>query len=108
MRETLAIHSSLSFAEAANGRQALDLAQTIRPDLVLLDVMIPLVDGLSVCRTIKNNPTLKSIYVVLVTALNETKDIINGADAGADDFLPKPFEEDVLLDTVTKALHIDD
>jgi CheY-like chemotaxis protein len=107
MRETLAIHPTLSFMEATDGVQALDLVRANPPDLMLLDVQLPHMDGLAVCRTIKHDPTLKAIYITLVSALSKPEDIAKGREAGADDFLPKPFEEQALWNAVTKALHIE-
>ena len=76
-----------------NGKEGLTKAQGYLPDLVLLDVMLPEVDGFEVCRRLKNSSYTKNIPVLLLTALNETNDKVKGLDAGADDFLPKPFKD---------------
>jgi DNA-binding response OmpR family regulator len=107
MRETLASHPLLSFVEAEDGEQALDLAGTAPPDLILLDVMLPKLDGISVCKIIKHAPEMKPTYIALVTALDTPEFFINGVLAGADDYLTKPFDEAELWAVVTRALHID-
>src|SRR5258708_19061242 len=106
IRETLATDSSLTFAEAENGREALELAPSIRPDVVILDVMMPVLDGFHVCRTLKANPLLRTVPVILVTALGQIQDKVMGLDSGADDFVNKPFEESELQARVRSALRV--
>jgi putative two-component system response regulator len=76
---------------ATSGREALAAVARELPDLILLDVMMPGIDGFEVCRLLKSDPTTRLIPVVLVTALRGTDDKVRGIDAGADDFLSKPF-----------------
>ncbi len=76
---------------AANGEEGLRLLEQKRPDLVILDVMMPGIDGLEACRRIKSNPETRSIPVVLFTALSRTDDVENGRAAGANRFINKPF-----------------
>lgn len=76
---------------ATNGRGALDAMVSEQPDLVLLDIMMPGPNGFDVCRAIKSNPPTRLTPVVLITALSDTEDRIQGINAGADDFLTKPF-----------------
>jgi class 3 adenylate cyclase/CheY-like chemotaxis protein len=97
-------------AEAADGEEGLARARQLRPDLILLDIMMPKRDGISVVRELKTDPDLRSIPVVLVTAKADTKDVVAGLDAGGDDYLTKPFEHSALLARVRsmlrqKALH---
>lgn len=76
---------------AANGEQALEEVAKERPDLVLLDILMPKVDGYEVCRRLKNDPATRLIPVVLVTGLTDTDSRIRGLEVGADDFMSKPF-----------------
>jgi putative two-component system response regulator len=76
---------------ARNGQMALDAVDRERPDLVLLDINMPRIDGVEVCRTIKRNPATRLVPVILVTGLTAVQDRVRGIDAGADDFLSKPF-----------------
>jgi CheY-like chemotaxis protein len=105
VRETLSIDPTLSFLEAANGLVALESARAARPDLIILDIMMPKMDGLQVCRLLKADPALCTVPVILVTAYAMSRNEAAGRDAGADAFVPKPFEEKELLDAVSRALH---
>ena len=95
---------------ASDGEEGLAKAHELRPDLILLDVMMPKLDGIAVVRALKQNPELRSIPVILVTAKSDTRDVVEGLDAGGDDYLTKPFEHSALLARVRsmlrqKALH---
>ncbi|HSN82430.1 MAG TPA: ATP-binding protein, partial [Polyangiales bacterium] len=81
---------------AADGAEALDLMNLNRPDLVLTDVMMPEVSGLDLTRTIKSDPSLQHTPVILLTARGENEAALEGYDAGADDFVSKPFHTKVL------------
>ncbi|MFN4143428.1 PleD family two-component system response regulator [Aestuariivirga sp.] len=78
---------------AMNGADALEAVQRTKPDIVLLDVMMPGIDGIEVCRRIKSNPLTQHIPVVMVTALDQPEDRVRGLEAGADDFLTKPVND---------------
>jgi two-component system, cell cycle response regulator len=78
---------------AMNGLDALDAIQRTKPDIVLLDVMMPGIDGIEVCKRIKSNPATQHIPVVMVTALDQPEDRVRGLEAGADDFLTKPVND---------------
>jgi two-component system cell cycle response regulator len=88
---------------AFNGREALDILDRERVDVVLLDVMMPGMDGFEVCRRAKFNPRTQHIPVIMVTALDQPSDKVQGLEAGADDFLTKPVD-DVALVTRVKNL----
>lgn len=81
---------------ASNGLQALELAATKDPEIILLDVMMPGMDGYEVCRRLKANPATNHIPVVMVTALSDAEDRVRGLDAGAEDFLTKPVDDFLL------------
>ena len=77
-----------------NGARCARIASSaIKPDIVLLDVMMPGMDGIEVCRRIKTNPATQHIPVVMVTALDQPEDRVRGLEAGADDFLTKPVND---------------
>jgi len=82
---------------ACNGAQALEVASRAECDIILLDVMMPDMDGFEVCRRLKSNPATHFIPVVMVTALDSPADRVRGLEAGADDFLTKPVSDVVLI-----------
>ncbi len=84
-------------SSADNGPRALDIADTDLPDIILLDVMMPRMDGFEVCRRLKANPRTADIPVVMVTALSDVADRLRGLEAGADDFLTKPVSDIALF-----------
>lgn len=89
---------------AVDGREALDKARSFRPDLILLDVMMPKLSGFEVCQKLKQDPELKGIMILMVTALNELGDIERAVDAGTNDFLSKPVQKLELLKRVENLL----
>jgi two-component system cell cycle response regulator len=91
---------------ASNGQDALARIAEQEPDIVLLDVMMPGMDGFEVCRHIKNNPKTAHIPVVMVTALDQTSDRVAGLDAGADDFLTKPVDDAALFARVRSLVRL--
>lgn len=91
-------------AEVASGDAALEAAFRMRPDLVLLDIMLPGMDGLSVCRALRSNPETAAAAVVMLTAKGADRDVVAGLDAGANDYIAKPFSKDVLLARIRAAL----
>lgn len=78
---------------AMNGADALETVQRLKPDIVLLDVMMPGMDGIEVCRRIKSNAATQHVPVIMVTALDQPDDRVRGLEAGADDFLTKPVSD---------------
>ena len=91
---------------AYNGQEALTKVEEQEPDIVLLDVMMPGMDGFEVCRRIKNNPKTAHLPVVMVTALDQPSDRVAGLDAGADDFLTKPVDDAALFARVRSLVRL--
>ena len=91
---------------AKNGFEAIEVAQEVLPDLILLDVMMPQMDGFETCERLKNDPKTSAIPVVMVTALTEQEDRVKGLDAGADDFITKPIDEFHLFARVRSLIRI--
>jgi two-component system alkaline phosphatase synthesis response regulator PhoP len=89
---------------AYNGQQVFADLEEQKPDLIILDVMMPEMDGLEVLRRLKGAPETSSIPVVMLTALDQHEDIVRGYDTGADFYIPKPFTKDQLLDGINSIL----
>ena len=93
---------------APDGKAALEQIPVEKPDLVLLDIMMPKMSGFEVCKRLKNDPKTRDILVVMVTALNETGDIERAAECGTDDYLSKPIDRKALIDLIRNLLRIAD
>src|SRR6187551_3394458 len=91
---------------AFNGMECLAKMEEGAPDIVLLDVMMPGMDGFEVCRRIKSNPKTAHVPVVMVTALDQPSDRVAGLDAGADDFLTKPVDDAALFARVRSLVRL--
>lgn len=91
---------------ASNGPEAINIATAQQPDIVLLDVMMPGMDGFEVCRRLKAQPSTEHIPVVMVTALDQPADRVNGLEAGADDFLTKPLNDLALFARVRSLVRL--
>ncbi|MEC8474373.1 MAG: response regulator [Planctomycetota bacterium] len=89
-----------------DGQDTLDKIESFKPDLVLLDVMMPKLSGFEVCKQIKDNPETKRIMVLMVTALNELGDIERAVNSGTDDFLSKPVNRVELTKRVENMLKL--
>jgi two-component system cell cycle response regulator len=89
---------------AADGPTGLRLAERNRPDVILLDVMMPGMSGFEVCRRIKDQPSTRNIVVLIVTALDTQADLERAAECRADGFFSKPIDRGMLLDRVRRAL----
>jgi adenylate cyclase len=101
----LATHG-YDLAQAADGEEALAAARSLLPDLVLLDVMMPKMNGFDVCRLLKNDPTFPFMAVILITAKAETRDVVAGLEAGADEYLTKPVDQAALMARVRSVLRL--
>ena len=93
-------------AIASDGQQAMEQAASFHPDLILLDVMMPKLNGFEVCEKIKQDPQLSKIMILMVTALNELGDIERAVNAGTNDFLSKPVNRVELLKRVGNMLQL--
>jgi len=89
---------------AKSGEDALAKTRSLLPNLILLDLMLPGIDGFDVCRLLKNEQKISSIPVIMVTAKGEESDIITGLELGADDYITKPFSPRVLLARIRNVL----
>lgn len=89
---------------AGRGDDGLDVAKRTKPDLVLLDLMLPGLDGFTVARRIRETPALAATRIIMLTARTQNEDIVRGLEAGADDYVTKPFDRQVLLARVRAVL----
>lgn len=107
IRELVSYHllkEGYQVAAVPSGEDALRIAQAQPPDMILLDLMLPGIDGLAVCRELKNNPNTAGIVVLMLTAKGEEADIVTGLNMGANDYVTKPFSPKVLMARVRAAL----
>ena len=93
---------------AVDGQDTLTKLKSFQPDLILLDVMMPKLSGFEVCKKVKQDPHLRRIMILMVTALNELGDIERAVEAGTDDFLSKPVQKVELLKRVQNMLRFKD
>lgn len=88
----------------ATGEEALDAVRSVRPDLVILDLMLPGIDGFEVCRIFKEDSKTEHIPIIMITAKGEESDVVTGLELGAEDYIVKPFSPRVLLARVRTVL----
>jgi putative two-component system response regulator len=100
------LSQNFQLVEALSGEEAFKFVRHHRPDIILLDVMMPGVSGFEVCRQLKQNEETKTIPIVMVTALREKEHRVKAMDAGADDFISKPVDQTELLIRVKSLLRI--
>jgi two-component system sensor histidine kinase/response regulator len=91
---------------ATRGAEALEKINTVNPDLILLDVMMPDIDGFEVLRRLKEDPEHRNIPVIMLTALHDDDDMIEANNIGASDYITKPFKVDELLDRVNRQISL--
>ena len=89
---------------AVNGQEALEKIQGEKPDLVLLDIMMPIMDGFTVLKLVKADHATRSIPIIIISANSDLKSIVAGIQMGAEDYLPKPFEPTILHARITTSL----
>ncbi len=92
---------------ASNGREALDSIRAHRPKLVLLDVMMPELNGFDVCTAVREDPALSDTYIIILTAKGQESDRLRGLAAGANEFVTKPFDPDDILARARAILGMD-
>lgn len=104
--EVLLVNSRFNVTIAGNGEQTLKRVKEDRPDLILLDVMMPDINGFQVARRLKEDPGTSDIPIIFLTALNSASDIVQGFQAGGNDFITMPFNKDELIIRVTHQLSL--
>ena len=104
--KVLLTNEKFNIATANNGQQALEQVEKERPDLILLDVMMPDMSGFEVSQHLKANPDTAEIPIIFLTALNSTADIVKGFQVGANDFISKPFNKEELIIRVTHQISL--
>lgn len=102
--EELILMSDFNVHLAKDGKEGLSKAKEIKPDLIILDLMLPKIGGIDVCKNIREDSDIKSTKIVMVTAKNQERDELKGMDTGADDYIMKPFEADELMHVVNQVL----
>jgi DNA-binding response OmpR family regulator len=97
----------VEFLSAENGEQALELIVTEKPQLVFLDVMMPKLNGMEVCRRVKKELMLDKVFIVLLTAKGQELDRLKGQEVGADVYMTKPFDPEMILAKAREVLGIE-
>ncbi len=90
--------------EARNGQEAMAIVRSEKPDIVFLDVMMPLMNGYEVCHQIKSDPALAGIYVIMLTAKGQESDRVKGLTVGADEYMTKPFSPSRIVQRVKEIM----
>src|SRR2546422_3085623 len=99
-------HNGYDVVVARDGEEALAVAHATHPDLILLDIMMPKVDGIAVCRRLKGDPAFPFTPIIMVTAMADSKDVVAGLEAGGDEYLTKPVDHAALAARVRSMLRI--
>ncbi len=106
LMEAILLPRGYEIVKAYNGEEALQQVAKQVPDLILLDVMMPIMNGFEVCKKLKDDPETRLIPIVIMTALGQVEDRVRGIEAGADDFLTKPVNRDELLARIQTSLRL--
>ncbi|PJA51875.1 MAG: DNA-binding response regulator, partial [Candidatus Marinimicrobia bacterium CG_4_9_14_3_um_filter_48_9] len=96
--------AGFTVGDAMDGEEALVYVEKHHPDCIVLDLMLPGLDGLTVCRRLKRNPATAQIPILMLTAKGDERDVVTGLEAGADDYVTKPFSPKVMLARVNALL----
>ena len=104
--QKMLVRYNFKMRTAANGQQALDAVAEEKPDLILLDLMMPGIDGFEVIRRLRENPKTADIRIVILSALNSNEDVVKGFNLGANDFIVKPIIMEKLLSCVVTQLQM--
>ncbi len=105
LQTRLAVHG-YDILTATDGETALELVRSRQPDLMLLDIMMPKMDGIEVCQRLKGDPSIPFMPIIMVTAKAESKDVVAGLEAGADEYLTKPLDQAAMVARVKSMLRI--
>jgi len=104
--QEIILKENFNVSIAFNGEEGLKMAKELKPDLIILDLMLPKIGGLEICRILRNDTELANTKIIMVTAKNQPHDELRGMETGADDYIMKPFEPDELrhvVDQIFKA-----
>ena len=104
--EKMLAHFKFNMRTATNGKECMDAVEEEKPNLILLDLMMPIMDGFEVLKEIKSNPDLADIKIVVLSALNTNEDIVKAYNMGANDFITKPIILEKLVNSVSNRLKI--
>ena len=85
---------------ATSGEQALEILEDFKPDIILLDIMMPELDGYDTCLRIRENPNMKNVTIIMVSAKGMASDMYKGHEVGVDDYITKPFSQEQLLESI--------
>ncbi len=89
---------------AKDGKRAYELVRLRKPSLIISDVIMPVMDGYELCTLLKKDPTFREIPIILLTALSDSRDVARALQAGADNFITKPYQEEYLIGRVRRIL----
>ncbi len=104
--EKMLVKFGMKITKASNGLDALEKLRTEIPNLVLLDLMMPVMDGFDFLRIARSKPELASLKIIVLSALNSTEDIVRGYEAGANDFITKPIIYEKLISSIANQLRL--